>query len=136
MTPMFNLPGNGNERQLRRIKAALISRNPNQPRRYFEPEAINQLADSIRQYGVLNPLTVRRTPDGYEPVSYTHLDVYKRQVPNTDSYSSCLLVGTYTPLHSSSSSTSSGVHVNFFKNRCIFRSSLPGPPDARRGRGM
>ena len=49
MTPMFNLPGNGNERQLRRIKAALISRNPNQPRRYFEPEAINQLADSTRQ---------------------------------------------------------------------------------------
>ena len=69
MTPMFNLPGNGNERQLRRIKAALISRNPNQPRRYFEPEAINQLADSIRQYGVLNPLTVRRTPDGYELIA-------------------------------------------------------------------
>ena len=69
MTPMFNLPGNGNERQLRRIKAALISRNPNQPRRYFEPEAINQLADSIRQYGVLNPLTVRRTSDGYELIA-------------------------------------------------------------------
>ena len=64
MTPMFNLAGN--ERQLRRIKTTQISRNPNQPRKYFEPEAISQLADSIRQYGVLNPLTVRRTGDGYE----------------------------------------------------------------------
>ena len=52
MTPMFNLAGN--ERQLRRIKTTQISRNPNQPRKYFEPEAISQLADSIRQYGVLN----------------------------------------------------------------------------------
>ena len=67
MTPMFNLAGN--ERQLRRIKTTQISRNPNQPRKYFEPEAISQLADSIRQYGVLNPLTVRRTGDGYELIA-------------------------------------------------------------------
>ena len=64
MTPMFNLVGS--ERQLRRIKTAQISRNPYQPRKYFEPEAINQLAESIQQYGVLNPLPVRRTVDGYE----------------------------------------------------------------------
>lgn len=47
-----------------------IARNPNQPRKYFDPEAIAQLAESIRQYGVLNPLTVRRAPGGgYELVA-------------------------------------------------------------------
>lgn len=67
MTPMFNLVAN--DRQLRRIRTTQISRNPYQPRKYFEPEAINQLAESIRLYGVLNPLTVRRTGDGYELIA-------------------------------------------------------------------
>ncbi len=34
--------------------------NPNQPRRKFDDEAIIRLADSIRRYGILQPLTVRR----------------------------------------------------------------------------
>ena len=55
---------------LRRIRVSEIARNPNQPRKYFDPEAIAQLAESIRQYGVLNPLTVRRAPGGgYELVA-------------------------------------------------------------------
>lgn len=52
------------DRTLRRIRVSDIARNPNQPRKYFDPEAIAQLAESIRQYGVLNPLTVRRAPGG------------------------------------------------------------------------
>ncbi|MBQ8551947.1 MAG: ParB/RepB/Spo0J family partition protein [Clostridia bacterium] len=35
--------------------------NPNQPRRKFEDDSIIRLADSIRRYGILQPLTVRRT---------------------------------------------------------------------------
>lgn len=59
------------DRTLRRIRVSDIVRNPNQPRKYFDPEAIAQLAESIRQYGVLNPLTVRRAPggNGYELVA-------------------------------------------------------------------
>ncbi|MBQ2766362.1 MAG: ParB/RepB/Spo0J family partition protein [Clostridia bacterium] len=34
--------------------------NPSQPRRKFEDDAIIRLADSIRRYGILQPLTVRR----------------------------------------------------------------------------
>lgn len=34
--------------------------NPNQPRRKFDDDAIIRLADSIRRYGILQPLTVRR----------------------------------------------------------------------------
>lgn len=36
-----------------------ISPNPNQPRRSFEPTALNDLADSIRQKGIIQPLIVR-----------------------------------------------------------------------------
>ena len=58
------------DRTLRRVRVSDIVRNPNQPRKYFDPEAIAQLAESIRQYGVLNPLTVRRAPGGgYELVA-------------------------------------------------------------------
>lgn len=69
MTPVLNIRAANTDRQLRRVKVSQISRNPNQPRKYFDPEAISQLADSIRQYGVLNPLTVRRTGEGYELIA-------------------------------------------------------------------
>jgi len=37
-----------------------IEANPDQPRRTFEPFALNELADSIRTLGIIQPLTVRR----------------------------------------------------------------------------
>ncbi|MEM7553038.1 MAG: ParB/RepB/Spo0J family partition protein [Cyanobacteria bacterium P01_A01_bin.84] len=41
-----------------------------QPRRYFDPEALNELADSIKQHGILQPLLVRqRAGSGYELVA-------------------------------------------------------------------
>lgn len=43
--------------------------NPAQPRRIFDQTALQELADSIRQYGVLQPLSVRRRTDGYELVA-------------------------------------------------------------------
>jgi ParB family chromosome partitioning protein len=46
-----------------------IAVNPYQPRRAFAPEALDELADSIRQYGVLQPLTVRLRDDGYELIA-------------------------------------------------------------------
>lgn len=48
----------------------LIVPNPNQPRRHFDPEGLQELAESIAQHGVLQPLTVRRAEGGgYELVS-------------------------------------------------------------------
>lgn len=38
--------------------------NPNQPRRDFQPEALQELAASIRTKGVIQPLIVRAMPDG------------------------------------------------------------------------
>ena len=36
-----------------------------QPRKSFDPEALSDLADSIRQHGVIQPLTVRKLSSGY-----------------------------------------------------------------------
>jgi len=47
----------------------MIKPNPFQPRVVFQEDAIKELAQSIRQYGVLQPVVVRRTLDGYELVS-------------------------------------------------------------------
>ena len=37
-----------------------IVANPNQPRREFDPEALEELAESIRQIGVIQPITLRK----------------------------------------------------------------------------
>ncbi len=46
-----------------------IHPNPAQPRRYFEQAALEELSDSIRRYGILQPLTVRSGPHGYELIA-------------------------------------------------------------------
>lgn len=45
-----------------------IMPNPYQPRRCFEINSLNELAESIREVGVITPITVRRAPGGYELV--------------------------------------------------------------------
>lgn len=54
---------------IHQIEVSKIVPNPNQPRKEFADEAILKLADSIRQYGIIQPLTVRQTGDGYELIS-------------------------------------------------------------------
>ena len=46
-----------------------IRPNPTQPRRIFDAAELRELADSIKQYGVIQPLSVRRRADGYELVA-------------------------------------------------------------------
>ncbi len=46
-----------------------ISPNPDQPRRHFSQEGLEELAASIGEHGVLQPLSVRRTAGGYELIS-------------------------------------------------------------------
>jgi ParB family chromosome partitioning protein len=50
------------------IRVADIDANPDQPRRVFEPAALEALAESIRIHGVLQPVVVRRAGDRYELV--------------------------------------------------------------------
>ena len=42
-----------------------VEPNPEQPRQDFDQEELEALADSIRTHGILQPLTVRQTADGY-----------------------------------------------------------------------
>lgn len=51
------------------IHVDLIERNPFQPRQEFDQSAINELADSIRQHGVLQPLLVRSAGGGYQLIA-------------------------------------------------------------------
>jgi ParB family chromosome partitioning protein len=51
------------------VHVELIDRNPFQPRQDFEPTALNELVDSIRQHGVLQPLLVRAIGDGYQLIA-------------------------------------------------------------------
>ena len=42
-----------------------VQPGPNQARRHFDQESLEELADSIRQHGILQPITVRALPSGY-----------------------------------------------------------------------
>ncbi len=48
------------------IEVDRIDPNPDQPRRVFDPEQLERLADSIRRVGVLQPVVVRRNGDRFE----------------------------------------------------------------------
>lgn len=46
------------------VELAKIIANPNQPRRTFDQEALQELADSIKAHGVISPITLRKNDDG------------------------------------------------------------------------
>lgn len=46
------------------IALSQIVANPDQPRRTFDEEALEELADSIREHGVISPITLRDNGDG------------------------------------------------------------------------
>lgn len=51
--------------KVREIDISKIERDPNQPRKNFDEEALKELANSIREKGVLEPILVRKAGDGY-----------------------------------------------------------------------
>ena len=46
------------------IAISKIKANPNQPRREFDPEALGELAESIKEIGIIQPITLRKMDDG------------------------------------------------------------------------
>ncbi len=50
---------------VREIDIKLISPNPYQPRTYFNEEALNELSQSIKQHGLLQPIIVIQKDEGY-----------------------------------------------------------------------
>lgn len=51
------------------LPARAIRPNPAQPRKVFREESLQELAESIRQHGVLQPLSVRRVNGNYELIA-------------------------------------------------------------------
>jgi len=55
----------GSRGGVREIEIARIKANPNQPRLHFDEDALDELAESIRQRGVLQPILLRPNGDDY-----------------------------------------------------------------------
>ncbi len=52
------------------VELSKISINPNQPRRDFDPEALQELADSIAEIGIIQPITLRKMDeDSYQIIA-------------------------------------------------------------------
>ena len=58
----------GQEETVQEIKIKELRPNPYQPRKIFEPGAIEELKESILQHGILQPIIVRKSIKGYEIV--------------------------------------------------------------------
>ncbi len=59
-------------RNTRRVPIAFLKPNPRNPRRFFDPEELQELTDSIREKGVIQPILVRTVPgimDSYEIIA-------------------------------------------------------------------
>jgi ParB family chromosome partitioning protein len=62
-------PGARPEPPSNRIAVARIKKSPWQPRHHFEREALDELVTSIREKGVIQPLLVRKSADGFELIA-------------------------------------------------------------------
>ena len=54
----------GGSSSISEIPISQIKANPNQPRREFDPEALQELSDSIKEIGIIQPITLRKMDDG------------------------------------------------------------------------
>ena len=67
--PVADAEGPIESRGVREIEVGRIRPNPNQPRMHFSEESIDELADSIGERGVLQPILLRPHGDGYEIIA-------------------------------------------------------------------
>lgn len=51
------------------LDISLLESNPLQPRGVISPESLNELIESIREQGILEPLVIARTPAGYQIIA-------------------------------------------------------------------
>ena len=51
------------------VKISLVEPNRDQPRKMFDKESLDELANSVKQYGVLQPILVKKVGNRYEIVA-------------------------------------------------------------------
>ena len=64
-----NIMESANESDIKELPVEEIRPNPYQPRKTFNEEALNELAESIRNYGVFQPIIVKRSIKGYDLIA-------------------------------------------------------------------
>ena len=57
------------KKEFSELEINLLQANPLQPRGIISPESLNELVDSIREQGILEPLVVAKTPAGYQIIA-------------------------------------------------------------------
>ena len=100
--PAFSLRPGGVDRRIARIELSRIAASPYQPRRSIDDASIQELAESIKRFGLLSPLLVRRCTAGeYELIAgerrlralkelgWTHADAIVLSAYDRD----CALIG-------------------------------------------
>ncbi len=65
-SPAADGPSNSNFKD---IKISEITLNPNQPRKVFKQETIQELAETIKLHGLIQPVVVKKTANGYQLVA-------------------------------------------------------------------
>jgi ParB family chromosome partitioning protein len=63
------IPGAAEEGGLLEIPISAVAPNPHQPRDRFDEEALEGLVASVREVGILQPVVVRRSGEGYELIA-------------------------------------------------------------------
>lgn len=69
MISSAEMPARSIEPVLMRVPIEAVVPNPNQPRKTFSRESIEELAQSIRQHGLIQPITVRQMSGYYELIA-------------------------------------------------------------------
>jgi ParB family chromosome partitioning protein len=69
LIPEKGIPEGEGKRPLQQCGIEEVHPNPFQPRKAFSDEQLQELVDSIREKGILQPLLVRRRSDGYELIA-------------------------------------------------------------------
>lgn len=63
------MPADDQDETVAILDISEIRRNPYQPRTEFDPEKLKELADSIAEHGILQPIIVRKSVKGYDIVA-------------------------------------------------------------------
>ena len=64
-----NILESAEESDIKEIPLSEIRSNPYQPRKKFDEEALNELAESIKHYGVFQPVIVKKSIKGYDLIA-------------------------------------------------------------------
>ena len=64
-----NILDSADESDVKEISLSEIRSNPYQPRKTFNEEALQELAESIKNYGVFQPIIVKKSLKGYDLIA-------------------------------------------------------------------